>query len=124
MSTTAELTEQQRALQWVVGSDTGISSKTIWAVMLGAVQGEARWPTYGTPADPDDFGRCYRLLELIPEWRGRLHEVAERFPDWAPLVENWEELEELFRPVTGTPGIRWNLDASKKMYARMRELRA
>ena len=48
------------------------------------------------PYDSDDFGRCYRLLKAVPEWRGRLSEVAAVLPKWAPLVERWDELEDLY----------------------------
>ena len=27
------------------------------------------------PADPSDFGRCYRLFKLIPEWEARINEL-------------------------------------------------
>jgi hypothetical protein len=116
---------RERALQWIAGRDTGISSKTIWSVMMGVeVLGTEAWSLqYDVPLDPDDFGRCYRLLELIPGWRARLGEVADRFPAWRPLVEHWSELEALYRPVVETPGQRWNLTASTVMYDRMVELR-
>lgn len=79
-----------KALAWITSDDTGISSKTIWAVMMGAVADDGR---YGRPYDGDDFGRCHRLLELIPEWKSRLGEVATRFPEWAPIVREWPQIE-------------------------------
>lgn len=81
----------QRAMQWVMSRDTGTSSKTIWAVM------QMVEPDYfGTPADPDDFGRCYRLLKLIPEWRENLRLVAYHYPAWAPLIREWDALTAMF----------------------------
>lgn len=79
--------------EWIIGNDTGISSKTIWAVMMGAVSAGG-W--FGVPQDPDDFGRCYRLLKLFPEWKDRLHEVTEYFPAWTGLVREWDRLTELY----------------------------
>jgi hypothetical protein len=79
-----------KALQWITGSDTGISSKTLWAVMMGAVADGDR---YDRPYDGADFGRCHRLLELVPEWKPRLAEVAARFPEWGPLVREWSKIE-------------------------------
>jgi len=77
--------------QWIYGSDTGMSSKTIFGVMTGKQVGEG-----SHPYDPDDFGRCYRLLKLFPEWVGRLPEVAARYPRWAGLIAVWPELTALF----------------------------
>jgi len=82
--------------QWIIGYDTGTSSKTIWAVMMDAVTGNEPWHTFGVPGDPDDFGRCYRLLVLFPEWRARLNEVAEKFPEWIGLVREWDKLSLLY----------------------------
>lgn len=77
--------------EWFAGDDTGVSSLTIYSVMTGQ-----RVRHTGIPYDPDDFGRCHRLLRLFPEWRVRLGEVATRFPDWRGLVEAWGELEGLY----------------------------
>lgn len=83
-------------LQWIVGNDTGISSKTIWAVMMGAVEENPHPFQYDVPHDGDDFGRCYRLIKLFPEWKARLPEVAQRFPAWGPMVREWDTMEALF----------------------------
>lgn len=76
--------------QWPDCGDTGLSSMAIWQHMMGRpVQVEV-------PHDPDDFGRCYRLLAKFPAWRARIEEMA-CYPAWAPLVEVWAELETLYR---------------------------
>ena len=46
--------------------------------------------------DPDDFGRCHRLLERCPSFRARLGEVAEKFSAWRGLVAAWPELTALY----------------------------
>ena len=111
------------ALQWIVGRDTGISSKTIWSVMMGAVPENPHPFHFDVPHDPDDFGRCYRLLQAVPEWRGRLPEVAARFPEWGPLVDAWGELEEMYVEVGRARDRRWVSDAAQRMYDRMVSLR-
>ena len=73
----------KRATQWIVGGDTGCSSKTIWAVMMGVIQKYSM-----TPSDNDDYGRCIRLLQLIPEWIDRLDEVTAQYPDWKEAIEH------------------------------------
>lgn len=71
---------------------------------------------FDIPHDPADFGRCYRLLENFSEWRNRLSEVAVAFPKWGPLVENWQELENLYRQD------EYSLGKELLLYARMRQL--
>lgn len=98
-----------RAMAWILGSDKGISSETIWSVMMGAAMNR---PCH--PWDPDDFGRCYRLLKLIPEWRGRLCEVAKKHPSWAGLIEKWGDLESLYEEEISQ-------DRAPKLYAAMKD---
>jgi hypothetical protein len=80
-------------MDWIMGDDTGTSSKVIFSVMMGT-----RPPSFAdVPLDPDDFGRCFRLLCHFPIWRYRLDEVVERFPAWVGLVREWDKLTELYR---------------------------
>ena len=83
-----------RALEWLFSEDTGVSSKTLAAVMLNVPAAAIDYP--GVPVDGDDLGRCFRLLEKIPEWKSRLDEVADAFPSWEPLVESWSQLQALY----------------------------
>lgn len=85
------------ALAWIVGNDTGVSSETIWAVMLDVE------PKYGWDNVPDDqyaFGRCVRLLDLVPEWRCRMPEMAKKQPQWRRFVQEWKALEEWYKELT------------------------
>lgn len=112
--------------EWILSNDTGISSKTIWAVMMGAAVdpgqrcGFASHPrslTYDIPRDPADFGRCFRLLQLFPEWRSGIARMGEIFPKWKPMANHWDELEKLYneeRPSGTCP----------RLCERMRELEA
>lgn len=96
-----------KALEWITGNDTGQSSKTIWAVMMGAVTASG---SYSRPYDAGDFGRCHRLLEIAPEWKARLGEVAARFPEWSPLVREWSKIETAYLADLKDNGCRsWNI---------------
>ncbi len=102
--------------QWWNGTDTGLSSMTLWCVMMGAPFSRMRnWkPAY--PMDPADFGRCHRLLKLFPAWRERIGEMVN-VSGWRRLVLAWDELEKLYEeelPSGGAP----------KLYERMKELGA
>lgn len=94
-------------MDWILGGDTGVSSKTIFAVMVGRRMDGALLPN--VPFDADDFGRCYRLLKAFPEWRERLPEVAERHPEWSALVGAWAELEAMYEGFCAQDGgYRWS----------------
>lgn len=81
--------------EWARGDDTGSSSATIWSVMTGRMH--SRYAPHGAhPYDPSDFGRCHRLLELFPEWRARMPEVAKKYKLWARLVDQWDALTALY----------------------------
>lgn len=99
-----------RALRWKNGHDTGMSSMFLWAVLMGRTMGRVHYPH-----DPSDFGRCHRLLELIPEWRPRLGEVGAKSPEWGALVGAWDELTALYLEELPN-GI------ASKLYARMKAL--
>lgn len=104
----------ERAVAWLAGSDTGISSKTIWSVMTGFPV-DVR-PTI--PLDPSDFGRCYRLLQEFPGWRERMPEVAAKHEHWKPMVDAWDELTALYEEEVDNPS-----GMAPKLYYRMKELR-
>lgn len=106
-----------KAHAWIVGSDSGLSSKAIWAHMM-----DAGPPRYGWdhPRDPADFGRCHRLLNLIPEWKARLPEMATRSDTWARLVARWDEIAE---SMENEVGIDWSRGLSApKTYKLMRSI--
>jgi hypothetical protein len=98
--------------EWMVGPDTGTSSMTICRVALGEI------PTRpNPPIDPDDFGRCYRLLKLFPHFRARLSDVAAQYPAWGPLVREWDALTSLYEEELKSPS-----GMAPKLYKRMQDL--
>jgi hypothetical protein len=103
---------EDRALRWIVGEDTGISSRAIWAVMMGVHQ---NCHDRSTPSDPSDFGRCYRLLKLIPELEDSLERMrvidydctinGVLYPTvWSSFVDNYWKMKRLYlrEHVTGS----------------------
>lgn len=91
--------------RWGRGTDTGISSRVIFAVLTGRTNAYARSGDGAiitdTPQDADDFGRCYRLMERFPQWSKRLGEVANKHPNWAPLIARWDELADAYQANDG-----------------------
>ena len=102
----AKTSVEQRAINWIIGDHTGTSSKTMWAVLMGADLETPDRFRFSPPHDPSDFRRCHLLLEAVPEWRERLPEVAAAFPIWGPLVREWDKLTALYlrdREKDGSP---------------------
>lgn len=102
-----------KLIKWLQSGDTGLSSKTIVAVMEGnPALGAALMGRYGYchPLDPSDLGRCFRLLEAIPEYRPRMKEMRVVSQVWHDLVDAWDELEALW------------IEESPKLYDRMKAI--
>lgn len=105
-------------LQVWFSKDAGTSSMTIAAVLVPALKQACEVRLDGrtsVPWDPDDFGRCHRLLKLIPNGALRMLDVAAAHPDWKPMVLAWEELTALYEEEAPS-------GLAPKLYARMKEL--
>jgi hypothetical protein len=115
----ADGTVEQRAQRWLADGRTGISSETICRFMrrgLGAaVSGAGNWGPR-PPQDPSDFGRCRQLLDLIPEWRERMAEMAA-VPGWERIAPAWAELDALWDEESKRAD-----DKAPKLYRRIQEL--
>lgn len=75
-------------LQWLGGSDVGMSSKALALTALGEMPPR---PSY--PHDGADFGRCHRLLTLCPDAYVGLERLGkEGGPVWQALVPRWSDI--------------------------------
>ncbi|NLA68015.1 MAG: hypothetical protein GX856_07205 [Gammaproteobacteria bacterium] len=90
---------ERRALLWLAGGDSGASSKAICHHMLG-MKSDGSFPW-----DPSDLGRCLRLLELFPEWKPRIGEMARYSYIWSALATRWDELAAM---MADEVGIDWS----------------
>ena len=83
--------------RWWANWDKGVSSMTMAYLLRGT---PPRWqpPQHqDIPHDADDFGRCVRLLDAVPDLRPDLPQLAEKMPEWQPIAEAWDELEVMYR---------------------------
>ncbi|MNL49171.1 hypothetical protein D3C87_1720820 [compost metagenome] len=103
-------------MEWVIGDDTGMSSKSIAAFMCGADVG--KYLDY-PPADPADLGRCLRLLERFPEWKSRTPELASISKRWAKIIPHWNEAARLMDEEVGIYLSKGN--KAPRTYAFMKE---
>lgn len=92
------LSERDKALWWKddKNGEHGMSSIVLWERLFYPIDSNERnrLNRYH-PSDPDDFRRCYLLLETVPEWKEKLHLLKDLSPVWSNLVDNWAELTRL-----------------------------
>lgn len=85
------LSVKEKAMSWINDGHVGNSSKTMWNCFMD----NKKFPI-NHPYDPDDFSRCYKLLEWVPEWKGELDKLKSLSPVWAKLVDNWVKLTYMY----------------------------
>jgi len=84
-------TAHQKAMWWIANGHVGASSKTMWNCLIG----NNNFPI-DHPYDPDDFSRCYKLLQAVPEWKTEICKLKSLSKVWNSLIENWDKLTEMF----------------------------
>lgn len=93
---TIEKSELENAVWWAENGEHGMSSKAMFNCLSKNLN-ICKFGNYeNTPSDPDDFGRCYKLLKAVPQWRLRLIELSVLSTGWKNLVENWDVLEKMY----------------------------
>jgi hypothetical protein len=75
-----------RARTWIL-SGYGTGTYTLWGHMMGVKD-----CFIDSPHDDGDLKRVAQLLELIPEWKARLSEMAPLSPVWSKLAASWPNL--------------------------------
>lgn len=82
---------KEKAMFWISNGETGMSSKTMWNCFMGNIN----YPI-NHPYDPDDFKRCWKLLNTVPEWKSEIHKLKPLSRQWSNLVDNWDKLTEMY----------------------------
>ncbi len=116
MDDMGKMDEMAKVIAWFGGRDTGMSSKAIASHMTtGNCDGSY-------PHDPDDLGRCLRLLVLFPHWKPRLPEMGHYSDVWAKYAARWAEMEACMAEEVG---IDWSKGRrAEKTYNLMAEVRS
>lgn len=93
---------EQKLIFWYKNGERGISSNTMFANFVNLTSDFTRQVfrllpkrQWHHPCDPDDFYRCHKLLETVPELRAHLDQLREISPVWNNLVDNWPKLTEM-----------------------------
>ena len=74
--------------KWLLSRSTGASAKAIVCHITGLAKCEGDYPH-----DGGDFGRCERMMDMIPGIRERLPEMATANKYWAALIPRWDEIK-------------------------------
>ena len=84
---------EEKAMWWIANGFVGMSSKTMWNCFMNIT----KFPI-NHPHDPDDFSRCYKLLEAVPEWKEKsnMRKLKKLSEPWSNLVDNWDKLTEMY----------------------------
>jgi hypothetical protein len=85
----AGLPESQ--IKWLASGRRGISSNAMFSVLSGVDALNGRPADH--PCDPADFDRCLALLDQCPELRPLLSHMSDVSPQWAGLIERWDDIE-------------------------------
>jgi hypothetical protein len=88
-----------KIVKWATGRDTGLSS---CAILSHMVTGECDG---SYPYDPADLGRCLRLLDLFPEWEGRIGEMGVYGPVWRRYAKSWAQMR---KSMEDEVGVDWS----------------
>ncbi|HEX7906796.1 MAG TPA: hypothetical protein VF534_01705 [Paraburkholderia sp.] len=81
---------------WLINGDTGISSQTMAAIALGATNLSSSGWNVDAPHDPSDFGRCYRLVQKVPEIREHFPRIAKKVKAFAGILREWDALVRIY----------------------------
>jgi len=110
------MSEMIKVIEWFGSKDTGMSSKAIALHMTtGNCDGSY-------PYDPADLGRCLRLLEIFPEWKGRIPEMGKYGKTWKNLSFNWDKIE---KSMLQEVGLNWEKGSEARgTYDLMKSLRS
>jgi hypothetical protein len=101
-------------LRWFAYGEVGLSSKTMALVACGAGLPE-HW-CY--PLDPADLRRCMLLVDEIPGIRAAFPRIATISPEWAKIIEHWDDLVANLRAEMAVP----EASSAPRTYAKMRTL--
>lgn len=87
---------KDRLLKWALSDDHCVPTMTMAGAALGLSPVELRTGYFSYPKGIAEFGRCYGLLQAVPELRQAFPLVAVACPKFKPILDAWDELVGLF----------------------------
>lgn len=85
--------------EWLENGDRSKSSLCMATLMSKTPHSfsPVRTMPYDCPRDVRDFERCVTLLNRVPSLAGELDLMRDVNPQWATLVDHWDELKALLK---------------------------
>ena len=77
---------------WLASGERGLSSEAIVSRLTGEKVGRSYGHGKDYPHDPGDFRRCQKLLDAVPLARLAFPAMREVSPQWARLVDAWDDI--------------------------------
>ena len=88
-----KLSRREREEWWLRNGEHGMSSESIFA-NLSSIKFSG--PVTSYPHDSSDFGRCYALLQIVPEFKTEFKNMRKASPMWSKFVDNWDKLTDMY----------------------------
>ncbi len=88
---------KMKAIEWLLGNDTGVSSKAMCGALFGMT------PAWACePCDSADFGRCIRFIRFMPDGaKDMIFKNLSSRPQWQEIIKRWDELANLYDTAKG-----------------------
>ncbi|WP_370608301.1 hypothetical protein [Citrobacter meridianamericanus] len=89
---------------WLNSDETGSSSLYMAWILSGGVFGHwwgRHQPEPNYPRDPDDFGRCLKMVEAVPEFKGIIYKMNDCGPEWMAVARHWDSWAKLYQENDG-----------------------
>lgn len=86
--------KEKRMMQWLANGNRGSSSNTMFEVITGIKCQDYDYQDH--PYDQGDFGRCKKLIDLIPELKDGFEKLSKLSKAWKNIIANWDKLCELY----------------------------
>lgn len=101
---------KDRLLKWALMGANSIPDLTMAQAATGLTPAQLRTGYFAAPKSLGDFGRCYELMQAVPELRAEFPVIVNACPEFEPVLNAWDELAGLF------------VSNREACYARLREL--
>lgn len=109
------------AIEWLQYGERGASSEAMFDALFDGHFASNKEESTAAPSDADDFSRCRKLAEALPDCKDRFDRVAALSPTWAGIVAAWDSLCATMD--AEAPEWRSGKGTGKQTYAALRALR-
>ena len=102
----------KKATEWIINGNVGISSKTMWAALMGVEYYRADFPH-----DAADFSRCHTFAEIAELTPEDFETICKVYPWWRIIYEIWPDMAKALEELRW--GDIYDMINEPKRYARL-----